>query len=81
MEIPGEPKNIRANITVERGKEEIQLLRMKSENSQNIVIEIDQKMISERKKKAGGGILDIIENMRKTDCEKEENDYRIDGES
>lgn len=41
MEIPGEPKNIRANITVERGKEEIQLLRMKSENSQNIVIEID----------------------------------------
>lgn len=38
-------------------------------------------MISERKKKASGGILDILQNMRKTDCEKEENDYRIDGES
>lgn len=74
-EIPGEPeeqKNIRANMAVERVKGEIQLLRMRSENSQNKVIEIDEQMGSELKKKASGRILDILENMWKVDCEKEE---------
>lgn len=74
-EIPGEPeeqKNIRANMAVERVKGEIQLLRMRSENSQNKVIEIDEQMGSELKKKASGRILDILENMWKADCEKEE---------
>lgn len=74
-EIPGEPeeqKNIRANMAVERVKGEIQLLRMRSENSQNKVIEIDEQMGSELKKKASGRILDILENTWKADCEKEE---------
>lgn len=53
-------------------KGEIQLLHMIAENSQNKVIEIDEQMGSELKKKASGRILDILENMWKADCEKEE---------
>lgn len=49
-------------------KGEIQLLHMRSENSQNKVIEIDEQMGSELKKKASGRILDILENTWKADC-------------
>lgn len=44
-EKPGEPekqKNIRATMAVKRVKGEMQLLRMRSENSQNKVIEISK---------------------------------------
>lgn len=62
-------------------KGEIQLLHMRAENSQNKVIEIDEQMGSELKKKASGSILDILENMWKTDCEKEEKRSQVlDGE-
>lgn len=53
-------------------KGEIQLLHTRSENSQNKVIEIDEQMDSELKKKASGRILDILENTWKVNCEKEE---------
>jgi hypothetical protein len=74
-EINGEPedqKNIRANMAVERVKGEIQLLRMRSEKSQEKVINIDEQMIQGLKKKANGKILEILENRWRSDCEKEE---------
>jgi hypothetical protein len=72
MESPKTRKNIRANMAVERVKEEIQLLRMKSEKSQEKVIDIDEQMIQALKKKANGKILEILENRWRSDCEKEE---------
>jgi hypothetical protein len=74
-EINGEPedqKNIRANMAIERVKGEIQLLRMRSEKSQEKVINIDEQMIQELKRKANGKILEILENRWRLDCEKEE---------
>lgn len=74
-EINGEPedqKNIRANLAIDRVKGEIQLLRMRSERSQEKLINLDEQMIQELKKKASGEILQILQNMWKSDCEKEE---------
>lgn len=74
-EINGEPedqKNVRANMAIERVKAEIQLLRMRSEKSQEKVINIDEQMIQELRKKADGKILEILENRWRSDCEKEE---------
>jgi hypothetical protein len=74
-EINGEPedqKNIRANMAVERVKGEIQLLRMRSEKSQEKVMNIDEQMIQGLQRKANGKILEILEKRWKSDCEKEE---------
>ena len=45
---------------------------MRSEKSQEKVINIDEQMIQELRKKADGKILEILENRWRSDCEKEE---------
>lgn len=62
-----EQKNIPGNMAVERVKREIRLLLYIQ------VFEIEEQMSSELKKKGSGRILDILENLQKTDYETEEN--------
>jgi hypothetical protein len=48
-------------MAVERVKGEIQLLRMRSEKSQEKVMNIDEQMIQGLQRKANGKILEILE--------------------
>lgn len=61
-------------------KGEIQLLHMRSENSQNKVIEIDEQMGSELKKKQAGEYLIFWKTCGKRIVRRKKSDHRIDGE-
>lgn len=69
---PEEQTQIRVNVTVERVKGEIELLRMRSGISKQKVANIDEQMIADLKTKATGRVLEILLSMWKLDCEKEE---------
>lgn len=74
-DIRGEPenqKNIRVNVTFERVKRDIKLLRLRSQNNQHKVINADKEMDDDLKRKTSGRTLEILQNMWKTECEKEE---------
>lgn len=73
--IRGEPedqKNIRVNVAIERVKGENELLRLRSRNNQQKVINADKEMDDDLKRKASDRTLVILQNMWKSECEKEE---------
>jgi hypothetical protein len=74
-EIRGEPESqtdVRAGVAIERVKGEIQLLRLRSSNNQEKVINIDQRINTKLVDLASGRVLEILQEMWKSDCEKEE---------
>lgn len=73
--IRGEPedqKNIRVNVAIERVKGENELLRLRSRNNQQKVINADKEMDDDLKRKASDRTLVILQNMWKSECGKEE---------
>lgn len=73
--IRGEPegqKNIRVNVAIERVKGGIELLRLRSQNNQQKVINADKEMDDDLKRKASSRTLEFLQNMWKSECEKEE---------
>lgn len=73
--IRGEPedqKNIRVNVAIERVKGENELLRLRSQNNQQKVINADKEMDDDLKRKASDRTLVILQNMWKSECGKEE---------
>ena len=69
---PGEKKTIRSNMAIERVRGEIRLLRMRAEKSQENIFNTAEEMNKVLKYKASGRILEILENLWKLDCEREE---------
>lgn len=69
---PEDQKNIRVNVAIERVKGEIELLRLRSQNNQQKVINADKEMDDDLKRKAKGRTLEMLQNMWKSECEKEE---------
>lgn len=73
--IRGEPEdqtNIRIEVAKERVKGDIQLLRLRSNNSQKKVIDFDAQMEKEIRNNASGRVLEILLKMWESDCTKEE---------
>lgn len=74
-EIRGEPKNqteIRVEMAINRVNGEISLLRMRAENNQLKVLKIDEEIDQMLHQNASGFILEKLQNMWKSDCQKEE---------
>lgn len=74
-DIPGEPadqKNIRVNVAIERVKGEIGLIRLRSQNNQQKVMNADKEIHDDLKRKASGRTLEILQNIWKSECKKEE---------
>lgn len=53
-------KNIWVNVTIERVKREIKLLRLRSQNNQQKVIYADKEMDDDLKRKTSGRTLEIL---------------------
>lgn len=71
-EEPYDQRNIRIEVAKERLRGEIQLLRLRSNKSQEKVIEYDTEMEKVFKNKASGRVLEILLNMWESDCKREE---------
>lgn len=71
-EEPYDQRNIRIEVAKERLRGEIQLLRLRSNKSQEKVIEYDTEMEKVLKNKASGRVLEILLNMWESDCKREE---------
>lgn len=71
-EEPNDQTNIRIEVAKERLRGEIQLLRLRSNKSQEKVIEYDTEMEKVLKNKASGRVLEILLNMWESDCKREE---------
>lgn len=71
-EEPYDQRNIRIEVAKERLRGEIQLLRLRSNKSQEKVIEYDTEMEKVLKNKASGRVLEIFLNMWESDCKREE---------
>lgn len=70
-EEPNNQTNIRIKVPKERLRGEIQLLRLRSNKSQEKVIEYDTEMEKVLKNKASGRVLEILLNMWESDCKTE----------
>ena len=69
---PVEQTNVRIETAKNRVIGEIQLLRMRAENNHKKVMSIDLEMERILKTKANGRILEILQDMWKSECLKEE---------
>jgi hypothetical protein len=74
-EIPGEPEEQAAiciNVAKSRVRGEITLLCMRAENNQKNVSKLDEEMDQKLKDHASGLALEILQNLWKLECQKEE---------
>ena len=72
LEEPEQQTRVRQRNTMDTMNMEIELMKLRAENNEQKVKNIDEEMITEFKSKASGDLLDSITKLWKEECEIEE---------